>query len=296
MRVQIQLAVEDGVGVGLGNDLTEVGFEFGAGKHGDGVAADLLKRVVLLLPQIPASELVIPGAIGELRNRGSVDRFHFARHPVLLQKRGEPLVETGVIRVAVDLRAVHTQRVQRTVQGRQAGKIFVQHLDVLTRARAGLSREPGVRTDRHSGSFGRQFPKQLVIQRELLIGAVRARQGIGNLHRHGDPCRSSRKGGQVLDGPRRSPWHRRRTRRRRKPSRRAAGPGSWIGESAAPAASPTGPRPRDGNTRPIFRSGSHTPREAPSSSAGAKECRSEIPATDRWWRYLYRKRDRPDPN
>ena len=130
MRKEVQLQVERGVRMAL-HDRREVMLQLGAGENPDGIARDLLQYARLSCAQIPAGQLVIPGAVGELRDGSRVNLLDIARHAILFQVRGEALIEPRISRIAVDLRAINTQRLHRPFERGESREILVQHLHVF---------------------------------------------------------------------------------------------------------------------------------------------------------------------
>ena len=66
MRVKIHLAIKHRVKICAGHHLLEIRVEFCAGKRGHDRLRQLVESRRLLLPQIPAGQLVMPGPILKL--------------------------------------------------------------------------------------------------------------------------------------------------------------------------------------------------------------------------------------
>src|SRR5579871_1568385 len=131
MRVEIELQIQSRIWIRAGDDVREVSLQFRSREHGNGITADLFKSVAFSGAQIPARQLVIPGPVAELRDRPGINVLDFARHTILLNELAEPVVESRVVGIAVDLGAVDAERIQWTLQLRQTRKVLVQHSDVL---------------------------------------------------------------------------------------------------------------------------------------------------------------------
>src|SRR4029077_1092824 len=105
--------------------LVEISFEIGAVEALDRILGQLFEIGVSFIPKIVAREFVVPEPVRETRNRTPVDFLLFGAQAILIQKNREPLVEAGVVGVAVDLLPKNCQCIGDSLHLDQSRQIAV---------------------------------------------------------------------------------------------------------------------------------------------------------------------------
>src|ERR1035441_5505619 len=72
--------------------------------------AQLQEVGITPVPKVKARQFVVPGTIGKLLYGALVNLFLLLPQPVLFQKLRQPLVQSGIIGIAIDFLAQHRQR------------------------------------------------------------------------------------------------------------------------------------------------------------------------------------------
>ena len=102
--------VEARVVVAAAPDIGEITLKLGAREYLDDPLAQFQEVGITPVPQVEACQFVVPGTIGKLLYGALVNLFLLLPQPVLFQKLREPLVQSGIIGIAIDFLAQHRQR------------------------------------------------------------------------------------------------------------------------------------------------------------------------------------------
>ncbi len=172
--IEIDAQVQSCADVALVHHVAEILLQLGARENVHHLFGELLEAGCLAMAQVPASQLVVPGEARELLDRAAVDLVDPGVELVLVDECGQARVEAGVVGIAVQLAAEHSQRVEWTMQRDQARHAALEHAGVVGRARrAGLRRFPACRPAPRRSGLGRS----LFVRREgfRTLGFVRRR-------------------------------------------------------------------------------------------------------------------------
>src|ERR1019366_2960295 len=91
-------------------DIREITLKLRAREYLYQPLAQLQEVVITTIPEVKARQFVVPGTIGKLLYGALVNLLLLLPQPVLFQKLRQPLVQPGIIGIAIDLLAQHRQR------------------------------------------------------------------------------------------------------------------------------------------------------------------------------------------
>ena len=129
--VQVQPQVKPGAAT---DHTVEILLEIAALELCNRIAGQLLELRVSLVAQIETREFVVPGFVWEPGHGATVDFLLLRAQPVLIEKHGEPFIEAGIVGVAVDLAAQHSERGRNLFHLHQARQVALQNACVFRRA------------------------------------------------------------------------------------------------------------------------------------------------------------------